>query len=264
MVSERLDLYSRFGTFHIENVMEVLVSTVACAYSRCMRFSVASRVLGSVVGAALLSACAHGATKVHVISLGKWITVGVSSGTDAPPQSLKVRPLLVDGRLREYVLGAVHEVTERLFVVHRVFRVNDSLPEESVARWQWQRGGWMLVDRVSGRVSAINLPEFDPSYSAASWYRDYAAYCGISDDGSKTYAVVAQLSRRKPVLKKSISNDPLPADAAPESACPAPSWQRSPVRVSFEAAGSAKQVFAIRGRVVDLVNDAEDEGEASK
>jgi len=57
---------------------------------------------------------------------------------------------------------------------------------------QWQRGGWLLVDRVTGRVLPINLPEFDASYSAASWYRDYAAYCGVSDDGKKAYAVVAK------------------------------------------------------------------------
>ena len=49
---------------------------------------------------------------------------------------------------------------------------------------------------------ADHLPEFDSFYSAASWYRDYVAYCGVGDDGKKTYAMVAQISRRKPVLKK--------------------------------------------------------------
>jgi hypothetical protein len=139
--------------------------------------------------------------------------------------------------------------------------VNDSLPPDSGPHWQWQRGGWLLVDRLAGRVSPINLPEFDVFYSAASWYRDYVAYCGVADDGKKTYAMVAQVSRRKPVLKKPLSNDGVPEDAAPDSACPAPSWQRGPVRVSFEPEGGAKQTFAIRGHVVDLVNDAEDEEE---
>jgi hypothetical protein len=162
--------------------------------------------------------------------------------------------------VKEYVLGAAHDVTERLFVVRRAFRVNDSLPEESVARWQWQRGGWLLVDRVTGRVSAINLPEFDAYYSAASWYRDYVAYCGVADDGKKTYAMVAQLSRRKAVLKKELSGA-VAEDAAPDSACPAPAWERAPVRVSFEPAGGARQTFAIRGHVVDLVEDAEEEDE---
>jgi len=141
--------------------------------------------------------------------------------------------------------------------------VNDSLPEESAAHWQWQRGGWMLVDRLTGRVSPINLPDFDVFYSAASWYRDYVAYCGVSDDGKKTYAIVEQLSRRKPVLKKALTTD-LPDDAGPDSACAAPAWQRGPVRVSFEPTGGAKQTFAIRGHAVDLVNDAEEEEEGTK
>jgi len=137
--------------------------------------------------------------------------------------------------------------------------LNDNLPDDPAPRWQWQRGGWLLVDRVTGRISPINLPEFDPFYSAGSWYRDYVAYCGVSDDGKKTYAIVAQLSRRKPVLKKPLSNEGVAEDAEPDSACPAPSWQRAPVRVTFEPGGDAKQTFSIRGHVVDLVNDAEDE-----
>jgi len=127
---------------------------------------------------------------------------------------------MVDGRVKEYVIGSPHEVTDRLFVVRRAFRVNDSLPQDSGPRWQWQRGGWLLVDRTTGRVSPINLPEFDAFYSAANWYRDYVAYCGVSDDGKKTYAMVAQLGRRKPVLKKPLSNDGLADDAPPDSACP--------------------------------------------
>ncbi len=209
----------------------------------------------------MVAAAVGVAAKVHVIAFGKSTSVQWVAGFGAgeKPLTIKVRALIVDGRVKEYVLGAAHDVTERLFVVRRAFRVNDSLPEESVARWQWQRGGWLLVDRVTGRVSAINLPEFDAYYSAASWYRDYVAYCGVADDGKKTYAMVAQLSRRKPVLKKEVSSAGVAEDAAPDSACPAPTWERGPVRVSFEPAGSARQTFAIRGHVVDLVEDAEEE-----
>jgi hypothetical protein len=178
--------------------------------------------------------------------------------------SIRIRALVIDGRVKEYLVGTPHDVTDRLFVVRRMFRVNDSLPEDSAPRWQWQRGGWLLVDRLTARISPINLPEFDAFYSAASWYRDYVAYCGVADDGKKTYAMVAQLSRRKPVLKREVSNGGVADDAAPDSACPVPSWQRHPVRVSFEPAGSAKQTFAVRGHVVDLVNDAEEEEEGSK
>ncbi|HWX93992.1 MAG TPA: hypothetical protein VNY29_15295 [Terriglobales bacterium] len=44
----------------------------------------------------------------------------------------------------------------------------------------------------------------DPFYSTASWYRDYIAYCGVSDDGTKLFAIVAQLGRRKLILKKPL------------------------------------------------------------
>jgi len=71
-------------------------------------------------------------------------------------------------------------------VVRRAFRVNDSLADEVTARWQWQRGGWLQVDRTTGRASAINRPEYDGFYSAASWYRDYVACCGVSDAGKKS------------------------------------------------------------------------------
>ena len=44
-----------------------------------------------------------------------------------------------------------------------------------------------MVDRLTGHVSAISLPEFDSYYSPASWYRDYVAYCCVSDDGKKLF-----------------------------------------------------------------------------
>lgn len=209
---------------------------------------------------------AEAAAKVHTVVFGKWNMVSWLAGTTAAekPQGLKVRALIVDERVKEYTLGMPHDVTDRLFVVRRAFRVNDSLPEDSGVHWQWQRGGWLLVDRVNGRVSAINLPEFDVLYSAASWYRDYVAYCGVSDDGRNIYVMVAQISRRKPVLKKELSKDGIPEDAAPDSACPMPTWERAPMRVTFEPKGAGKQTFAIRGHVVDMVNDSEDDEEASK
>jgi len=221
---------------------------------------------GLLLCAVLFPAAVRAATKIHVITFGNWISVPWlprNTGADKP-LPLKIRALMVDTRVKEYVLGTPHEVTDHLFVVRRAFRVNDSLPEESGPHWLWQRGGWLVVDRATGRVSPINLPEFDAIYSAASWYRDYAAYCGVSDDGKKIAAIVVQLGRRKPVLNKPLSNDGVPDDAAPDSACPVPSWQRSPVRVSFEPAGGAKQTFAIRGHVVDVVNDAEEEEDPQK
>ena len=214
------------------------------------------------------------ATKPHIISFGKWTTVQWLTNTgaaDGKPLTLKVRPLLLDAHVKEFTFGPAHDITDRLFVIRRAFRVNDSLPQESSSppHWQWQRGGWLLVDRTTGHISPINLPEFDAFYSSTSWYRDYAAYCGVSDDGMKVYAIVAQLNRRKPVLKKLLEGEKIVdgemKDPVPDSACPAPAWQRSPARVTFEPAASPKQTFAIRGHAVDLINESEEENEeASK
>jgi hypothetical protein len=226
-----------------------------------MRRSVSFRVVGCFLWLLLISPMADAAPKVHVINFGKWTVVQWFPGSAESSVPLKIRALVIDGRVKEYILGSPHEVTDRLFVVRRVFRLNDSLPEDSLPRWQWQRGGWLLVDRLTGHVSTVNLPEFDVLYSPSVWYRDYVAYCGVNDDGKKTYEIVAQLSRRKPVLKKPLSEG-VPDDAMPDSACPAPDWQRAPVRVSFQSATGEKQTFAIRGHVVDLVNDAEEEDEA--
>lgn len=202
---------------------------------------------------------AAAASKPHVITFGKWSSVKWPDATGHPLLDMKVRPLFVDARLKEYTTGATHDLTERLFVVRRAFRVNDALPNEGVARWQWQRGGWMMVDRVTGRISQLSLPEFDPFYSTASWYRDYAAYCGVSEDGKKLYAVVAQVGRRKPILKKSLG-EPAGEDT-PDSECPAPAWERAPARVTFQPGDSQKLLFSIRGRVVDVIDDAEEEAE---
>lgn len=224
-------------------------------------------------------ASAVAATKSHVITFGKWITVQwspESGAADEKPLTLKVRPLLVDSHVKEFTLGPAHDITDRLFVVRRAFRLNDSLPQESTTmpQWEWQRGGWLLVDHATSHISLINLPEFDVFYSAVSWYRDYAAYCGVSDDGKNVYAVVAQINRRKPILKKPIeianiadkgTTDKNMKEVPADSPCPAPAWQRTPARVTFEPAGAAKQTFAIHGRAVDLLNESEKEDEeASK
>jgi hypothetical protein len=196
------------------------------------------------------------ATKPHVITFGKWVAAKWPDATGEKLLDLKVRGLFVDTRLKEYTTGNPHELTDRLFVVRRAFRINDALPAENAARWQWQRGGWLLVDRVTGRVSQLNLPEFDPYYSTTSWYRDYVAYCGVSDDGKKLYAMVAQVGRRKPILKKDVGEPG--GDEDPDSECPPPAWERAPMQVTFVPDEDQKVVFSIRNRVVDVVNDTEE------
>jgi hypothetical protein len=197
--------------------------------------------------------------KTHVITFGRWMAVQWPDATGKKLLDLKIRPLYVDTRLKEYTTGMTHELTDRLFVVRRVFRVNDALPEENTVRWQWQRGSWLLVDRVGGRVSQLSLPEFDPYYSIASWYRDYVAYCGVLEGGKKVYAVVAQVGRRKPVLKKALGEPG--GDDAPDSECPAPKWERAPARVTFQPDDTQKLVFSIRSRVVDIVNEPDENAE---
>ncbi len=113
----------------------------------------------------------------------------------------------------------------------------------------------------------MNLPEFDVLYSEASWYRDYAAYCGISEDGKKVFAVVAQIARRKPVLKQvlpGVTVESAEMEDVSVAACPTPIWQRGPSRITFDAPASGKQTFAIRGHVVDLVTEDEDEEEGTR
>jgi hypothetical protein len=146
-----------------------------------------------VVGILLWGTGAFAVPKPHVISFGKWTAAKWYVGPQAKALDVKIRALYVDTRLKEYTTGMPHEVTDRLFVVRRMFRLNDTLPSEGAAttKWTWERGGWLLVDRVTGRVSQLTLPEFDSFYSTPSWYRDYVAYCGVSDDGKKLFAMVA-------------------------------------------------------------------------
>ncbi len=203
------------------------------------------------------------ARKPHVISFGGWqkVKMSVDAVVDSEEPKLidiRVRPLLVDGKVREYSTGEAHDVTDRLFVLRRAYRVNDALPEDgkSGPRWKWQLGGWLSVDRLTAHISVLSLPDFDPYYSTASWYRAYVAYCGLSGDGVQSIAVVAQIGRKKPALKK-----PLGARSGKDSECAAPKWQRQPIRVSFQSASGAKAVFDVRGHNAEPAPaaDADDE-----
>src|SRR5437016_12679668 len=77
------------------------------------------------------AALGGGASKAHLVALGKWTAVKLLIGGDestlgeVTPVELKIRPLLVDGRMKEFTTGAAHDVTERVFVVQRAYRLND-------------------------------------------------------------------------------------------------------------------------------------------
>lgn len=189
----------------------------------------------------------------HQITWGKWLPVKWFVGpTDDKVQPINVRALYVDGHVKDFTTGQPYDITDQRFVVRRAYRLNDQLPQDAnkVPHWKWQRGSWLLVERDSGRVSQLKLPEFDPFYSVASWYRDYVAYCGVSDDGEKVYAVVAQLGRKKPVVHQDLgaaSNS-----NTPDSECPAPAWQRNPARVTFQPRTGKPLSFTMTGRATGV------------
>lgn len=197
----------------------------------------------------LLLSMASAASRPHTVSFGRWHKVRIPSET-GEEETGRIRSLFVDGHFKEYTAGALHEVTDRLFVVRRAFRLNDSLPSDktTASRWVWSLGSWISVDRSTGHIAQLTLPEFDPELSQASWYRDYAAYCGASDDGSKMYLIVAQLGKRKPILKRES-----------QSQCNLPQWERRPMRVTFSGAG-ARATFFVRGRGAEL-EEARQSGE---
>ncbi len=204
-----------------------------------------------VLTAAYFALAVQAASRAPMITFGKWMAVEQFIGpSDDKSIPLKVRALFVNGRMREYTVGEPHVVTDSLFVVQRAYRLNDLLPQEKSEppRWRWQRGGWLLVNRTTGRVSQVSLPHFDPQHSEAAWYRDYVSYCGLADDGQKMVAVVVQLGRRKPVLRRELGHTPQ-ADL-PDVACSAPRWQR-PARVTFEPAGASAITFEIRGHAAE-------------
>jgi hypothetical protein len=198
-----------------------------------------------------------GASKPHVILFGKWTAAKWPNATGEKMFDLRVRPLLVDSRVKQYTTGNPHEVTDRVFVVRRVFRINDTLPSDGVARWQWQRRRMAVGGSAHGASLSEKFSAFDPFYSTTSWYRDYIVYSGVSDEGKKLYAMVVQVGRRKPILKKDVGE--ALGDPDPDSECPSPTWERKPLRVTFQPADDEKVVFALRNRVVDVVNDAEEE-----
>ena len=215
-------------------------------------FAVLATVLASLTGL-------PAASKPHVITFGKWTAVEATSGPSQDQLSrLKIRPLYVDGNLREFTLASPHEITDHMFAVQRVIRLNDALPSETGVnpQWIWQRAGWMIVDRGSGHITQAVLPQFDPELSVASWYREYVAYCGVSADGRKIYATVIQLGRRKPVLNKQLGQV---SDDSPSFPCLSPAWERHPPRVTFTSGDNKKLTYAVHGHAIELANQNDDD-----
>jgi hypothetical protein len=202
--------------------------------------------------------------KTHTVTLGPSRRVPYT-----PPEAtvdtksedsmtLRVRPLLVDGTVKEWTVGDVHDVTDRTFVIRRALHINDSLPAETL-RWSWQPGPWLMVDRLSGHITALHLPAFDPQVSDVVWFRDYAAYCGTTSGArGGLAAVVAELGARKPVVQKVLAPWPQASPAHP--VCLAAVWQRTPIRVTLQASGGQPMTFDVVG-TSSLIEENENDDE---
>jgi len=214
--------------------------------------------------------------KVHTVALGAAKRVHYSKVSDpagALPneQDLRIRGLIVDGLVKEWTTGETHDVTDRSFLVRRVIRLNDALPAAESAtgkhaqagnQWVWQRGPWLLVDRVTGHVLVLKLPDYDPGVSQVAWFRDYGAYCGLTANAKNLYAVVAQITARKPVLAKKIAA--FDAEKHPDPVCELAQWQRDPLQVTFRPSGKEAVSFDVVPGSAVLVEESSDEPEAAE
>jgi hypothetical protein len=191
--------------------------------------------------------------KVHVVALGAVRKVPYTppdaiSPPDKPADvlTLKVRALTVDGRQKEWTTGDAHDVTDRSFTIRRAMRLNDQLPGDATTRWSWQPGPWLLVDRTTGHITALHLPDFDADISEAVWFRDYAAYCGTAATAKGgLFAIVAQLGARRAVVQKQIGK--WPQSMPPTPVCKAAQWQRTPLRVTLQLNGGDPTTFDVVG-----------------
>jgi hypothetical protein len=230
------------------------------------------RILAGTISAICIASSGLSAAprKGHVVVLGAQRKVAYSkagdpAGAAAGEDSLKIRALVVDGAVKEWTTGDAHDVTDRSFVVRRAIRLNDALPgdkpvpSDKQGHWVWQRGPWLLVDRVTGHVVALKLPDYDPGVSQVSWFRDYGAYCGVTASGKSLYAVVAQVAARKAVLAKKLES--FDAENRPDAVCAAAEWQREPLRITFHPAGKDAVSFDLVPGSAVLVEDAGDDAE---
>jgi hypothetical protein len=230
---------------------------------------ICGRIVVVMTGAALFGGAAvllAAPRKGHTVFLGAarkvaYSKAGDPAGAAAGEDSLKIRALLVDGVVKEWTTGDTHDVTDRSFVVRRVIKLNDALPGDAKGNWVWQRGPWLLVDRVTGHIVALKLPDYDPGVSQVSWFRDYGAYCGVTASGKSLYAVVAQVAARKAVLAKKL--EALAPQSHPDLVCAVAEWQREPLRITFHPAGTDAVSFDIVPGSAVLVEEAGDEAETA-
>ena len=215
-----------------------------------------------LLAACLLRPAPVRAATMHSVTLGGYRKVPYTPPEATPDTkseeatTIRIRPLLVDDKPREWTVGELHEVTERTFVIRRVLHLNDSLPTEP-SRWTWQPGPWLQVDRVTGHITPLHLPDFDPQISEVSWFRDYAAYCGLVPTlKGGVIAVIAQIGNHKAVAQHTLASWPLEKPLYP--VCVAPQWQRTPMRATLALSGGQPVVFDVAG-ISSLIEEGETE-----
>ena len=147
---------------------------------------------------AIIPAAFAAPRKAHVVVLGAarkvaYSKVGDPAGAAAGETELKVRALLVDGVVKEWTTGDAHDVTDRSFVVRRVIKLNDTLPNDKT--------GPSEGSAPSGNVSPNDKP--NPGDNA-----------GVGNKPAPS---------EKPGDKPSTSIKPAPARAASPWV-----WQRGP------------------------------------
>jgi hypothetical protein len=213
----------------------------------------------------LLFACVCGSAaaappKIHTVNLGGSRKVPYTPPEATPDNksedstTLRLRPLIVDGAQKEWTVGDAHDVTDRSFVIRRAMRLNDGLPSEA-PHWTWQPGPWLMVDRVTGHILALHLPDFDTQISNVVWFRDYAAYCGIATTAKGgLVAIVAELGAHKAIVQKVIA--PWPQAQPTHPACAPATWQRSPMRATLQPTGGQPMTFDVAG-LSSLIEEGE-------
>jgi hypothetical protein len=208
--------------------------------------------------------------KPRVIALGPprkvpYSKIGDPAGAGPNEKELKIRAFTIDGVLKEWTTGEIHEITERSFLVRRAIKLNDALPTDKSSKnsarganpWVWQRGPWLLIDRITGHILALRLPDYDPGVSQVVWFRDYGAYCGLSANAKILYAVVAQVAGHKPLLAKKL--DAFDLENHPTPVCALAEWQREPLGVTFHPTGKDAVSFEVAPGSAVLVEDNGDE-----
>src|SRR5580704_9960714 len=92
--------------------------------------------------ALFLPATAWCVPKPHVVALGAprrepYSALSDPAGARKDETELRVRPLVVDGKVKEWTTGEAHDVTDRSFAVRRAVRLNDALPTDCGEHWVW-------------------------------------------------------------------------------------------------------------------------------